>query len=232
MKIPRKVILHQLGRLGYIESLAKQQSAEKTLKEITQDKEDNPPYHGSLFLVEHNPIYTTGARENGYDDKFAERLKSLNAEFYRSNRGGLITFHGPGQLVAYPVIYLKYFDLHVGTYVASLENAIIKLCELYGLKAYTCEHTGVWVNDRKICALGVRCNKFVTTHGLALNCNTDLNWFSHIVPCGIEGKTATSLSKELGRDVTIEEVTPAFLKCFKEVFGAEFDTPKELIACL
>nr|XP_018897628.1 PREDICTED: putative lipoyltransferase 2, mitochondrial isoform X2 [Bemisia tabaci] len=227
VKKPRKVILHELGRLGYMESFAKQQSAEKALKEITQDKEDDPPYHGLLFLVEHNPIYTTGVREHGYDEKFAERLKSLNAEFYKSNRGGLITFHGPGQLVAYPIIYLKYFNLNVRTYVDSIQSTIIKLCELYGLKAYTCEHTGVWVNDSKICALGVRCSKFVTTHGLALNCNTDLNWFSHIVPCGIEGKGVTSLSKELEEKETLRkfgapEICPPPLKS-AFCLGARFE---------
>lgn len=147
----------------------------------------------------------------------------LGAEFFKTNRGGLITFHGPGQLVVYPIVYLKQLGGGVRWYVASLETAIINCCRQYMLKATTSVHTGVWVNDRKICAIGVHGSQQVMTHGLALNCSIDLDWFSHIVPCGIEGKGVTSITQELGRTVTPTSVIPKFLKCVSEQFNCQFE---------
>ncbi|CAG9772945.1 unnamed protein product [Ceutorhynchus assimilis] len=145
----------------------------------------------------------------------------VGAEFYKTNRGGLITFHGPGQLVVYPILNLKHFKPSIKWYVCHLEKTIIHLCQKYGLTGETSPHTGVWIGDNKICAIGIHGSRFITTHGLALNCNTDLGWFDHIVPCGIEGRGVTSLSKELKRNVSIDEVIPEFVDSFCTIFECE-----------
>jgi lipoyl(octanoyl) transferase len=188
---------------------------------------DDSPYKNFLILTEHNPVYTIGLRTKNYTIEDEEKLKSLGAEFYKTNRGGLITFHGPGQLVAYPIVNLKNFQPSVRWYVCHIEKTIIDLCKKYDIKAQTTEDTGVWVDDRKICAIGIHASRYITTHGLALNCNVDLNWFKNIVPCGLEGKEVTSLSKELKRDVSIEEVTPKFLESFSNIFECELDELSE-----
>lgn len=182
----------------------------------------------TLILVEHFPVYTVGIRSKDYSQETEEKLVSLGADFYRTNRGGLITFHGPGQLVVYPILNLKNYKPSIRWYVSQIEQTVIDVCGKLGIPAETSPHTGVWVGDRKICAIGIHGSRFITTHGLALNCNTDLEWFSYIVPCGIEGKEVTSLSKETGRDVTIEEVVPSFLNSFSKLFGCIVcDFPKE-----
>uniref|UniRef100_A0A8C1II11 lipoyl(octanoyl) transferase n=1 Tax=Cyprinus carpio TaxID=7962 RepID=A0A8C1II11_CYPCA len=110
------------------------------------------------------------------------------------SRGGLITFHGPGQLVCYPVLNLGCFRKSVRWYVCELERTVIKTCGQFGIEASTSPDTGVWAGDNKICAIGIHCGRYITSHGLALNCNTDMSWFDNIVPCGIMGKGVTSLS--------------------------------------
>lgn len=172
----------------------------------------------TLILLEHDPVYTVGIRDKEYTVKDEERLKSLGAEFFRTNRGGLITFHGPGQLVAYPILNLKQFKTSIKWYVCQIEKMIIRLCAEYGIKGETSPNTGVWVNDRKICAIGVHGSRYITTHGLALNCNIDLSWFNHIVPCGIKGKGVTSISQELNANLTIQDVLPLFQNAFKDQF--------------
>ncbi|KAH3807721.1 putative lipoyltransferase 2, mitochondrial [Dreissena polymorpha] len=174
-----------------------------------------------LLLVEHNPVYTVGLRDKSYSKEDEEKLRATGAEFHRTNRGGLITFHGPGQLVAYPIINLKHFKLGMRDYVCKLEKTMIDTCGFYGLKATTTKDTGVWIEDRKVGAVGIHGSRFITTHGVSLNCNTDLTWFDHIVPCGLEGKTTTSLSKELQKKVCITQTIPVFLKAFQERFGCE-----------
>lgn len=172
----------------------------------------------TLLILEHNPVFTIGIRQKDYTIEDEEKLKNLGAQFYKTNRGGLITFHGPGQLVAYPILDLKQFRTSIKWYVCQIEKMIIRLCAEFGIKAETSPDTGVWVNDRKICAIGIHGTRFVTSHGLALNCNTDLSWFDHIVPCGIEGKGVTSISKELDMTVTIEDVLPLFQTAFRDQF--------------
>lgn len=140
------------------------------------------------------------------------------AEFYQTNRGGLITFHGPGQLVAYPIINLKHFKPSVRWYVCCIEQTIIELCRKLNLTANTSPHTGVWINDNKVCAIGVHCSRYVTSHGLALNCNIDLSWYKHIVPCGIQDKGVTSLTRELGKNIAITDIEPLFIDAFSEIF--------------
>ncbi|KAJ8667159.1 hypothetical protein QAD02_008821 [Eretmocerus hayati] len=208
-------VLHA-GRLSYGAGLRLQQKLvqrhrEKHLYEIPN----------SLILVEHEPVYTVGIRNKGYTEEDESHLRSLDAEFYRTNRGGLITFHGPGQLVAYPIIDLRDFNSNVRCYVSQIEKTIIRLCAEFGLKGETSPDTGVWIKDKKICAIGIHASRYVTSHGLALNCCTDLRWFDHIVPCGIEDKGVTSLSKELFAHVSIEDTIPGLKKAFSDEFQCE-----------
>lgn len=189
----------------------------------TQLLKDDQPYNNILILTEHDPVYTIGIRTKNYSTEDEEKLKRVGAEFFKTNRGGLITFHGPGQLVAYPILNLKNFQTSVRWYVCHMEKTIIDLCKKYDIKAQTTADTGVWVEDRKICAIGIHASRYITTHGLALNCNADLSWFKHIVPCGLEGKEVTSLSKELKKEITIDEVTPKFLESFSNIFECHFE---------
>jgi len=161
-----------------------------------------------LLLVEHFPVYTVG---RGGDEAnllaSPERMRQLGAQLIRVDRGGDITFHGPGQLVAYPIVEL-HDPLDLRRYVRTLEAAIIDTAAAFGVRAGRVDGlTGVWVDDqRKLAAIGVRVRRGVTTHGLALNVNTDMRWFDEMIPCGIPGKGTTSLARELGRPVEMERV--------------------------
>lgn len=169
-------------------------------------------HRNSLILVEHEPVYTIGIRTKDYDDNYLVKLKkqlnehNLSADFVKTNRGGLITFHGPGQLVAYPIIYLGDFsrtikNKSVRTYVNTLEATIIDTLNRVGIPdAHTVrENPGVWLGggERKIAFIGIACKRFVTMHGISINCDCDLSWFNHIVSCGIEDKMITSVHQEL-----------------------------------
>jgi len=164
-----------------------------------------------LLLLEHFPVYTIG---RGGDEAnllaTPERLRQLGAEFVRIDRGGDITFHGPGQLVAYPIVELR-DPLDLRRYVRALESAIVDTAARFGVEAGRVEGlTGVWVEgERKLAAIGVRVRRGVTTHGLALNVNTELRWFDEMIPCGIRDKEVTSLAREVGRAVPMEEVEEA-----------------------
>lgn len=209
----RTVKVLQAGRLCYSAGLRLQ----KALCDLHVKRSDDEICN-TLVLVEHNPVYTVGIRNKGYTEEDEKKLKGLGAEFYRTNRGGLITFHGPGQLVAYPILNLKQFKTSVRWYVCQIEKMIIRLCAEFGIKGETCADTGIWVNDRKICAIGIHGSRYITMHGLALNCNTDLTWFDHIVPCGIEGKEVTSISKEINTNVSIQDVMPLLAIAFQDQF--------------
>lgn len=177
-----------------------------------------------LLTVHHPHVYTLG--KSGHmahlllDDA---KMNAINATFYKTNRGGDITYHGPGQLVAYPILDLEQFYTDLGRYMRNLEEVIIKTIAHYGIKGERLEGaTGVWIDvdaqPRKICAMGVKCSRWITIHGLALNMNTDLSYFGHIVPCGISDKGVTSMAKELGHPVDEAEVMDVFLKAFEAVF--------------
>jgi len=176
------------------------------------------PIQNQLIFCQHPPVYTlgkSGKMENLLLDDAG--LKNHGASFFPINRGGDITFHGPGQLVGYPIFDLEQFFTDIHKYLRYLEEAIITTLAHYGVKGERFEgYTGVWIeadkpSARKICAMGVRCSRWVTMHGFAFNINTDLSYFNHIVPCGIDDKAVTSLEKELNRKVDFEEVS-ALLK--------------------
>ncbi len=187
------------------------------------------PTPNHLLFCQHPPTYTlgkSGKPEHLLLDEAA--LAAHGATFHRINRGGDITFHGPGQLVAYPLLDLENFRPDIHWYLRALEEAVIQTLATYGLRAGRIAGlTGVWLgweegaaNPRKICALGVRCSRWVTLHGLALNVNTDLRYFGYIVPCGISDKAVTSLAAELGHPVPVEEVQERLLAALLQQFNA------------
>ena len=184
-----------------------------------------PTTHHLLF-VEHDPVYTLG--KNGKDQHILidekERIEK-GIEYFHINRGGDITFHGPQQLVGYPILDLEKFKTDLGWYLRSLEEVIILTLTEYGLKGERSSgETGVWLDpgirgkERKICAMGIKCSRWITMHGFAFNVNTDLSYFDTIVPCGIENKQVTSLQKELGYFVNYEEVKIKVKANFEKVF--------------
>jgi lipoyl(octanoyl) transferase len=213
----RVVHVKWLGQKSFLEALNIQNITARKLLDGLQGQ----PITGvdTIILTEHTPVYTVGIRTAPYPESEEMKLRAMGADFVRTNRGGLITFHGPGQLVAYPILYLGNYKKSMRWYISQVEQTVITMCEYFGLCASRSEHTGVWISDRKVAAIGVHGSKFVTTHGTAINCNTDLGWFSCIDPCGIPDKEVTSLSRELQRNVTVEETIPLFLKAF----GREFD---------
>jgi lipoyl(octanoyl) transferase len=181
-----------------------------------------------LLFCSHPHVYTLGKSGHIAHLLLSEdRLKEINAVFYKTNRGGDITYHGPGQIVGYPVLDLELFFTDLGKYMRSLEEVIIRTLAYYDIKGDRLPGaTGVWLDPddptraRKICAMGVRCSRWITIHGFALNVNTDLNYFNYIVPCGIVDKSVTSLEKELGKKVDEGEVKDILKKEFGVVFGA------------
>ena len=179
-----------------------------------------------LLLVEHFPVYTVG--RGGQESNLLatpERLRTLGARLIRVDRGGDVTFHGPGQLVAYPIVEL-HDALDLRRYVRTLESAIIDTAATFGVSAGRVEGlTGVWVEDqRKLAAIGVRVKRGVTTHGLALNVNADLRWFDEMIPCGIPGKGTTSLARELGGPMEMERVEDELARQLAGHFGLQLGT--------
>lgn len=182
-----------------------------------------------LLFVEHPPVYTLGKSGNKENVLLDDNgLKEREIQFFNTNRGGDITFHGPDQIVGYPILDLEKFYTDIGKYLRNLEEVMILTMAEYGLKGdRSTGETGVWIEpgiagrERKICAIGVRCSRWITMHGFAFNVNTDLTYFNHIIPCGIVNKQVTSLEKELGYKVDIEEVKEKIKKNFATVFDAE-----------
>ncbi|RMA57178.1 lipoyl(octanoyl) transferase LipB [Ulvibacter antarcticus] len=182
-----------------------------------------------FLLVEHPHVYTLGKSGDISNLLISEeKLAQIKATYYKINRGGDITYHGPGQIVGYPILDLENFFTDIHKYLRFLEEMVIRTLDEYGLKAARSKgETGVWLDvgtpfARKICALGVRASRWVTMHGFALNVNSNLGYFDHMIPCGIRGKAVTSLNVELGRtEVSMEEVKGKLLKHFAELFEAE-----------
>ena len=182
-----------------------------------------------MLLCEHPPVYTIGKSGDLKNLLLSQdELKRLGAEFFKINRGGDITFHGPGQLVGYPILDLDHFFSDIHHYLFLLEEVFIRVLHDYSLQGDRSKgETGVWLDvgkpsARKICALGIRASRWVTMHGWAFNVNTNLDWFSKIVPCGIADKDVTSLQKELGHPLPMAEVQEKVLYHFQDLFAVEF----------
>jgi lipoyl(octanoyl) transferase len=201
---------------------------EEKLAEVIKEKLENktPSAKNVFLLVEHPHVYTLG--KSG-DEKnmliHGEFLKKIDATYYKINRGGDITYHGPGQLVGYPILDLEYYHLGIRQYIEKMEDAIIATIAEYGLEGGRKEGaTGVWlecnhkVRARKICAIGVRVSRYVTMHGFALNVNTDLRYFNYINPCGFANYGVTSIQQELKREIEVEEVKALIRKNFNRLF--------------
>lgn len=189
-----------------------------------------PNTHHHFLFCEHPPVYTLG--KSGHLENILigeEEMERKGIEFFQINRGGDITFHGPEQIVGYPILDLEKFFTDIGKYMRSLEEIIIRMLAHYEIEGGRSKgETGVWIapedpsKARKICAMGIRCSRWITMHGFALNVNTDLDYFNYIIPCGIANKQVTSMEKELGRCIPLPEVKERIQKYFCEVFEAEF----------
>jgi lipoyl(octanoyl) transferase len=193
-----------------------------------RNNRENPTKNHFIF-VEHPHVYTLGKSGDISNLLLSEeQLKQKGATYYKINRGGDITYHGPGQIVGYPILDLDNFFTDIHKYLRFLEEVIIKTLAEYGIKSERSDgETGVWLDvgtpfARKICAMGVRTSRWVTMHGFALNVNVNLGYFDNIIPCGIKGKAVTSMEAELNRKVPMEEVQQKILKHFKEMFEVEF----------
>jgi lipoyl(octanoyl) transferase len=221
-----QVLYRDLGLLEYQQAWDLQENILQ--QSIAQKAQGLVPAHHLLF-VEHPPVYTlgkSGKREHVLIDE--QEMQERQIAFFQTNRGGDITYHGPGQLVGYPIFDLEQFYRDIGRYLRELEQVIILALQDYGLKGERSSgETGVWLDPgipgraRKICAMGVRCSRWITMHGFALNISNDLSYFNHIIPCGIPDKSVTSLQKELGTTLTVKEVKENVLQKFKQVFGVE-----------
>ncbi len=223
----QNVYAKDLGTIGYQQAWDYQETLLREHLAVKAGQSSTPARHQLLFC-EHPPVYTLGKSGHLENLLISEaEMASRNIEFFRTNRGGDITFHGPGQLVGYPVLDLEKFYTDIGRYLRELEETIIRVMAAYGLKGERSKgETGVWMDpgiagqERKICAMGVRCSRWVTMHGFAFNVNTDLTYFDHIIPCGIQNKQVTSLRRELGHDIPMAEVKMRLLENFREVFNA------------
>ena len=223
-----RVLLRNLGQIDYEPAWELQKQLQT---ELIQAKRQEPPRREdhTLLFVEHPPVYTLGKSGNADHLLISEaQLAARGAKFVRIDRGGDITYHGPGQLVGYPILDLDRINPDIHLYLRNLEEVMIRTCADYSVEAGRVDgKTGVWIpaapgqRDRKICAMGIRCSRWVTMHGFAFNVNTDLSYFSHIVPCGISNADVTSLSKETGQSMDMAEVQYRVARHFGQVFGVD-----------
>jgi lipoyl(octanoyl) transferase len=223
-----------LGVMGYQEAWDLQEQLLRdniALKAAARAAGDTDPASvatiNHLLFVEHPHVYTLGKSGDISNVLISEEDRNAQGiSFFHTNRGGDITYHGPGQIVGYPIIDLEKYYTDIGRYLRNLEEVIIRVMAHYGLKGERSKgETGVWLDpdvpgsERKICAMGVRCSRWVTMHGFAFNVNTDLSYFGHIIPCGIKNKQVTSLEKELGYSLPLEEVKGVVREEFVRMFG-------------
>lgn len=220
----RNVELYDLGSASYQPIWDLQKSVQQRLideKRAMQKGEFNGKRLDDVFLfVEHPHIYTLG--KSGNEEHMLRsmlELQELDAEFLKIDRGGDITYHGPGQIVGYPILDLDRHFTDVHKYLRFLEEVMIRVCADYGFEAHRIDGaTGVWINNEKICAMGIRCSRWVTMHGFAFNVNTDLRYFNNIIPCGIDDKAVTSLQKLLKAKIDEGEVKKRIISHFEDVF--------------
>ena len=228
VKNRREIQYKDLGLSSYRQVWELQEKLLEKVKQKKIEKKGTPNY---LLFTEHRPVYTLG--KSGHESNMLMntiQLRAQQAEFIKVDRGGDITFHGPGQLVVYPIIDLENFELGVKEYVYRLEEVVIRTVDKYGFEGKRVGGaTGVWLGvgttaERKICAIGVKCSRYISMHGFALNVNTNLNYFNYIHPCGFVDKGVTSIEKERGgKPVDLEEVKREVLKQFETVFNAEIE---------
>ena len=230
--INKKVNFQDLGVKDYQPTWDYQEELLKQNLDIKIHNRENPENlkttDNHLLFVEHPHVYTLG--KSGHESNLLaneNKLKEIDATYVKVNRGGDITYHGFGQIVGYPILDLENFYTDIHRYMRDLEEVIIRTIAEYGLKGERSPgETGVWFDvgkpyARKICALGVKASRWITIHGLALNVNTDMRYFDHIIPCGISDKQVTSMKRELERELDYEEVKQKIKKHFAEVFGCE-----------
>ena len=237
MNTTKKVTCEFLGLIDYKEAWDYQ---EKLLKEAVDLKiafrngQTNEIPNNYLLFCQHPHVYTLG--KSGKQEHLLldyQQLLEKEAKYYKINRGGDITYHGPGQLVVYPIFDLEQFFTDIHKYMRLLEEAVIATLNDFGIVSGRVEGlTGVWVGGdteraRKICAMGVKCSRWVTMHGIGFNVNTDLNYFSHIIPCGIDDKAVTSMQQELGVKLDMQEVSKKLLQNLAELF--EFNYINEVV---
>ena len=227
----KRILLEDLGHKDYKETWDYQEELFKSILDLKiRNRREGSHLETSnhFLLVEHPHVYTLGKSgnlENLLVDQ--DYLEKKGATFYKINRGGDITYHGPGQIVGYPILDLDNFFTDIHKYLRFLEEMVILTLADYGLKAERSKgETGVWLDvgtpfARKICAMGVRASRWVTMHGFALNVNTDLSYFDYIVPCGIQGKGVSSMAQELKKEVNEQEVKGKILFHFSKIFEAE-----------
>lgn len=230
-----KVHYKDLGLIDYKEAWDLQQeifdamAAQKLVNRNVSD-DDQVELESQLFFCEHPHVYTLG--KSGEIENLLLDEKGLNDKqisFYKINRGGDITYHGPGQIVGYPLFDLEQIFTDIGKYLRYLEEAMIRMLAEYGIKAGRLEgSTGVWLDEddpikaRKICAMGVKISRWVTMHGFALNVNSDVSYFSNIIPCGIQDKGVTTMEKELGRKLDMDEVKGKIRNHMQALFNIEW----------
>ena len=229
----KKVIIKNIGLIDYKEAWDYQESLFDeivSIKDRNRKAEVQEESYNYLIFCEHPHVYTIGKSGKLENLLISEDfLKSKGATLHKINRGGDITYHGPGQIVGYPILDLDNFGVSIKNYIDGLEEVIIRALQHYDIIATrSAGATGVWldaddpIKARKISAIGVRTSHWVSMHGFAFNINTNLDYFGYIVPCGIQGKSVTSLEKELGRKIDIEEVHQILKKEFSNVFDMEF----------
>jgi len=220
------VELYDLGRSSYtpvwdLQASVQQRLIDEKLKRRKQSSNSIlPGSNDVLLLVEHPHVYTLGkSGDSAHLLKGLSELSEIDAEYVEIDRGGDITYHGPGQIVGYPILDLDRYFTDVHKYLRYLEEVIIRTCADYGIEAGRIDGlTGVWTGNRKICAMGIKCSRWITMHGFALNVNTDLAYFQHIVPCGITDKEVTSMEQLLGSEIDQDEVKEHIIRHFENVF--------------
>ena len=227
----KKIILRDIGKSSFSDAWKYQEDIFKKIidqKIKNRSNENKMETNNFLIITEHDPVYTIG--KSGDISNLLlndDEMKTQGIEFYKINRGGDITYHGPGQIMGYPIIDLDNFFTDINLYLRKLEEVIINTLESYDLEGFTIKgETGVWVKDnnglsKKVCAFGIRASRWVTMHGFSFNVNPELNYFKNIIPCGIKDKGVTSVSELKNSNIEMNEIKQILFKKFAESFGAK-----------
>ena len=227
----KKIILRDIGKSSFSDAWEYQEDIFKKIidqKIKNRSNENKMETNNFLIVTEHDPVYTIG--KSGDISNLLlndDEMKKQGIEFYKINRGGDITYHGPGQIMGYPIIDLDNFFTDINFYLRKLEEVIINTLESYDLEGFTIKgETGVWVKDnnglsKKVCAFGIRASRWVTMHGFSFNVNPELNYFKNIIPCGITDKGVTSVSELINRNIEMTEIKQILYKNFAESFSAK-----------